>query len=72
MTTSLITSPGICYASVCSDEGPLNAARWLNANYPTGISSAWKPSDDPTFAGGPPNPCPCEQQPGFLHYLMNC
>ena len=32
----------------------------------------WKIADDKTFKGGEPNPCPCDQATGRLHYFMDC
>lgn len=44
----------------------------VNQENPTGISSRWKVSTDPTFKEGKPNPCPCEKDPDRMHCLMNC
>jgi hypothetical protein len=64
---------GLVHASVCTDlDDPDEIAREVNAKHPTGISSAWKISDAPTFSGGQPNPCPCDRDPDRKHYLMVC
>lgn len=40
---------------------------------PAGTERGWMVANDPTFKGGEPNPCPCNQHPGTrMHYLMEC
>lgn len=66
---------GICAASVCAaaDASPDEIADAINASYPTGISSRWRVSGDPTFASGEPNPCPCNEEPeSRRHWLLEC
>lgn len=66
-------SVGICCASVCTSLTPEDAEHQLNLEYPTGISSTWKLSEDKTFAGGKPMPCVCPDHPDtHKHYLFNC
>lgn len=43
-----------------------------NRASPTGIDSRWHISEDATFRTGEPNPCPCQDEPGRFHYLLNC
>lgn len=74
MPFSYVYSSGICQCSVCVPnhftieeiEGVVNQEN------PTGISSLWKVSTDPTFKEGNSNPCPCEKDPDRKHYLMVC
>lgn len=64
---------GLCAASVCSSLPPEEIVTRINNEYPTGIDSKWAMSDDPTFRGGEPNPCPCDSGPEtHKHYLMEC
>lgn len=70
-----VYSLGLVSCSVCAPRemtrDEVEAA--VNVAEPTGISSEWRVSDEPTFSGGQPNPCPCEQQPeSHVHYLMHC
>lgn len=65
-------SVGLMYASVCTGWDDDQTTRWLNLSYPTGISSQWSVSADATFAGGAPNPSPCEQDPCRRHVLFSC
>jgi hypothetical protein len=65
---------GLVHLSVCVPaEWPRTRVETeANRSSPTGISSAWRCSDEPAFSGGQPNPCPCETADGRLHYLLNC
>lgn len=63
---------GFVCASICTNMTVEEATEELNAQHPTGISSQWQPSEDKTFVGGQPNPCPCDQDPNRKHYLFNC
>lgn len=65
---------GLVAASVCApSELPRDEVlAGANAAHPTGLSWGWKFSDEPTFAGGQPNPCQCDQNPDRLHYLLEC
>jgi len=71
MTTRLVSYPGPVYVSVCSDEGPEAAVEWANRLHPTGITP-WHLSTNETFSDGEPNPCPCDLEQTFTHYLLNC
>ena len=64
---------GICAASVCveKDATPKEIEREVNARHPTGVTP-WAMSEDATFKGGEPNPCPCPDEPDRVHYLLNC
>ena len=72
--TVIVYAEGPMAASVCapSDMPREKVAQQTNAKSPTGISSPWQFSQDETFKGGQPNPCPCEQDPTRTHYLMEC
>lgn len=75
MSTPLITiARGIVCLSVCvpKDTPREDIEAIANAAHPTGISSRWSISEDTEFAPGQPMPCPCEQEEGRLHWLLNC
>lgn len=63
---------GLLCASVCAPAemtGEEVAAEML----PSGTSHGkWCVSDEKTFAGGEPMPCPCEQDPSRRHWLLDC
>ena len=65
---------GLVYCSACAREGmtkeEVEAA--VNAKEPTGIHSQWRVSEDKAFSSGEPNPCPCNQVKGRIHYLLSC
>jgi hypothetical protein len=63
---------GICYASVCTNLSVAEATKRLNEEHPTGIRPQWKLDDDPSFAGGKSNPCPCENNPETHRHLLFC
>jgi hypothetical protein len=67
---------GIVHASVCAPSDMPIADMLRDANHqtgPIGLDHGWVLSDDATFSGGEPNPCPCDQQPdSHLHYLLEC
>ena len=63
-------SVGICYASVCTDLSDEKATERLNTEHPTGVGP-WMVSEDKTFRGGEPNPCPCPDGQGRRHILFN-
>ena len=69
----MIYSAGLCMCSVCAPKDmPVDQVELqTNAQLPTGISSRWSLHDE-AFAGGEPNPSPCNHDPGRLHYLMSC
>ena len=63
---------GICNASVCSNLTLEETTRQLNREHPTGIGK-WELSQEPTFAAGEPQPCPCNLHPEtHKHYLFEC
>lgn len=65
---------GLVCVSACAPEG-FSAERVeaeVNAQVPTGVESMWKISKDPTFAGGEPNPCQCNDDPTRKHWLLSC
>lgn len=70
---TMIMSAGPCYVSVCTREGTSREVieRHVNARYPTGLDHGWSISDEP-FRTGQPNPCPCDQAAGRLHFLLSC
>lgn len=69
-----IYSMGLCCASICASKELTREEieDGLNLAAPTGITSQWAISDDPTFADGQPNPCQCEADPDRQHWLANC
>jgi hypothetical protein len=62
---------GLCHASVCAvaDATPEEITR---AAGPTGLDHGWQISEEPTFSGGEPNPCPCNVDPSRQHWLLVC
>lgn len=67
-----IYGEGICYASVCTSL-PDDEVDARMAARPTGASHGWARSADATFAGGQPNPCPCDTEPATRrHILFEC
>ena len=68
-----VYSSGLCYCSVCTDLiDPAEVAAETNRQNPTGLDRGWSISDDPTFANGQPNPCPCNHHEGRQHFLLSC
>jgi hypothetical protein len=69
-----IYSVGIVYMSVCASRlvPREEVERRANAQHPTGISSLWKISKNPTFADGAPMPHDCNVTTGRVHYLLSC
>lgn len=69
-----VMSWGLVSLSACApaDTSIEDITHEVNLQQPTGISSRWALSEDKTFSGGQPNPCPCEQDLTRLHYLFNC
>lgn len=67
-----IMSWGLFYCSVCAPEGMDRAVveRAVERQMPCGTTKGWTISDDPTFASGNPNPCPCRMLPGRVHWLL--
>jgi hypothetical protein len=66
---------GLVHLSACApkDATAEQIESAANLRHPTGIESQWKLSDAPTFSGGEPNPCPCEQHPADRrHVLLVC
>lgn len=70
----IVVGWGLVYLTICAPNAASISEIEATANWkhPTGIESTWQLSDDPTFANGMPNPCPCERTPGRTHYLLNC
>ena len=69
--TLRIYSDGITHCSVCTNAPRERVAELTNAQNPTQISSPWEVSYS-DFGSGDPNPTPCEDREGFMHYLMVC
>lgn len=65
---------GITSLSVCAPADLTIEQVTAEVNYvqPTGISSDWSHSAEPSFATGEPNPNLCERDPGRRHYLFQC
>ncbi len=70
----MVYALGVVSCSVCApkDMPVETVTAQLNQMQPTGISSAWRLSEDATFKKGEPMPCVCEEDPARLHYLFNC
>jgi hypothetical protein len=67
----VVYSQGLFYSSVCVPKN-ITPEDIVAGMFPAGTSRGWKVSEDPTFRQGKPNPCPCNQDPERLHYLMDC
>ena len=68
-----VYAEGLCYASVCTSLPREEVESRMNRERPPGTELGWRISDEPTFKGGEPNPCPCHDQPDtHRHYLMVC
>lgn len=70
-----VYSNGLVHCSACAPKSMTReeVADAVNAKNPTGIESGWSVSGDAEFAGGGPNPSPCDQEPDArLHWLMAC
>lgn len=65
---------GMCCASACAPKSasPAQVAAAVNFVRPTGIESRWVISEDLTFEGGEPAPCPCNTDPERQHWLLEC
>lgn len=64
---------GLCNASVCTSLTDEQATARINETNPTGIARTWQLSDNSTFAGGDPHPCPCNEKPDtHRHLLFSC
>jgi hypothetical protein len=68
-----IISKGIVYMTVCTNSNnKKDIEEFANTENPTGINNKWKISKDKKFHTGETNPCLCEKEKGFKHYLLNC
>ena len=66
---------GLCYMSVCVEKSMPRRDIELRANLenPACSTLRWMISDDETFKGAQPNPCPCNKFPSSRkHDLLNC
>lgn len=75
MTTgAFVYTAGPCHASVCApNTAPIDdVLDEANRQVPTGLDHGWMISLDKTFAGGEPNPCPCDRIAGRVHRLLEC
>ena len=65
---------GLVHVSICGPKGAADeqVERAANRLHPTGLEHGWKLSKDPTFSGGQPNPCECDQDPDRRHWLLDC
>lgn len=65
---------GLISLAACApaDMDGEQVAAALNAFAPTGISSQWRPGEEP-FEGHDANPIPCNHEPeARRHWLMEC
>lgn len=62
---------GFVCASVCTNLDDKAATERLNWEHPTGVHP-WFVSEDKTFKGGEPMPCPCPDRADCRHILFNC
>ena len=65
----VVYNEGLCYASVCSSL-PVEEVQARMQRRPSGTTRGWRLSEE-AFAGGQPNPCPCDQRPDtHKHYVF--
>jgi hypothetical protein len=69
----IIYSEGIFYCSVCADASltPEEVQARVNLERHPGTTAGWVIADEP-FRCGAPNPSPCNEHEGRLHYLLVC
>lgn len=69
-----VYTQGPFYCSVCVPEGwdRARVEREVNLANPSGTENGWFVAKDPTFKGGQPNPCECDDDPKRRHWLMDC
>lgn len=74
MGDTIVYTVGLVHVSACAakDEPRDEVLATANRTHPTGLEHGWGFSEDATFSGGEPNPCPCEMDPDRLHYLLVC
>lgn len=71
----LVYKSGLSHLSACAPkEMPVGDVQdAVNESCPTGIDSSWVfAKDEPTFATGQSNPCPCNWDDARVHYLFVC
>lgn len=71
----LVYASGLACMSVCvpNDWTREQVAEVANRMRPNGLPTDWQVSEAPQFAGGEPNPCPCNADPdNRTHYLVEC
>ena len=68
-----IYAEGIVCLSVCAEKDiPISEVEdYANKETPTGINHGWVKADR-NFEDGSLNPCPCDNDNGRVHYLLNC
>lgn len=67
-----IYARGLVHISVCSSLEREQVEARANLEYPSGVHP-WVVSEEPTFKGGEPNPCPCHDHPEtHKHWLLRC
>lgn len=66
--TVTVYSEGLLFASACTtlNDAEVDAAM---AVLPSGTSGGWTRSKEP-FAGGQPNPCPCDASPESRRHIL--
>jgi hypothetical protein len=64
-----VYSEGLCYASVCTSLDDEELDRRMAAR-PATETRGWVRSEDTHFAGGQPNPSPCEQRPETHRHVL--
>jgi hypothetical protein len=69
--TFTVYKMGLTYASACTSLPDDEATARMNAEWPSGVASQWTIADE-AFAGGEPNPSPCNTGDSNRHILFVC
>ena len=70
-----IYAEGFINLSVCAPKDmPVDkVTAAVNKERPSGGTYPWTLSENETFSGGEPHPCPCNDKPDTnIHYLFHC
>lgn len=65
----LVYSERLFYASVCTSLDDEELDRRMAAR-PAAATHGWVRSEEAHFAGGQPNPCPCDQRPESHRHVL--
>lgn len=68
----IVYASGPIYASVCTKLGEESTTDMVNKLFPLEGDLVWEVSEDPNFATGESNPCPCHDDWERQHVLYSC